>query len=171
MLEEKGKDLPDDKVKEALRSMLFSERDYNARYHDHKETMGWAATTLYLGALIALYKGNIECQIGLFLLVLVTAILLFFFIRKLFSDREISENIVAACTTLLTRLNAPGFIINECMRCPTELNRLGYKYPKILIDEINDRSPRKLWRNCYFLLTICVLILWTLAFLLKIIFQ
>ncbi|MGD0625117.1 MAG: hypothetical protein ABSB32_10405 [Thermodesulfobacteriota bacterium] len=176
MPEEKGKDLPDDKVKEVLRTMLLSERDYNARYHDHKEKMGWAATALYLGGLIALYKGNVECKNGLFLLVLSTSILLFFFICKLFSDREISANIVAACTTLLTRLNTPGFIITECMRCPTELNQLGYKYPKILIDEINDRSLRKpprnwYFHNWYFLLTVCVLILWTVVFLLKIKFQ
>ncbi len=32
----------------------FAERDYYARYHDHKENMAWAATVVILGGMSAI---------------------------------------------------------------------------------------------------------------------
>ena len=72
---------------------LAFEIDFNERYHNHKETMAWVATALYVSGIIVLgYKAgdifkSFGWAVGTTVLVLLVACLIFCFVKMHFDMR------------------------------------------------------------------------------------
>ena len=106
-----------DKQRDDMRTYLLSTRDYWGQYRTLKENYLWIATTVYVGALVALVRFRIDpaytialsLKIGIALLVAALFVLIVMFMKKLNEDRSYASDVTTACEALLVRLLDPAF--------------------------------------------------------------
>ena len=91
---------------------LAFEIDFNERYHNHKETMAWVATALYVSGIIVLgYKAgdifkSFGWAVGTTVLVLLVACLIFCFVKMHFDMRWYAADAVHVLMRCTARLNS-----------------------------------------------------------------
>lgn len=92
-----------------LDTLIINYRDYYGSYHNHKEKMAYAATTLYLAAAtwVILEGSNPWGEVGpvwlLCILIFAGIATGFAFVYWQLDKRDFAANIVKACTTLAAR--------------------------------------------------------------------
>lgn len=85
--------------------------DHNGKYHQHKETMAWVATALYLPGVITIgyYVGrgqwNLGTQVFISLLLLVVVYLVFVFVNMQFDMRWYAGDVVEILCRRMVKLN------------------------------------------------------------------
>jgi hypothetical protein len=89
-----------------LIKIFMDYRDYYGRYHNHKETMAWLATGLYLYAIYYIMhdKGFISKIHDIIYLLYVIIIISFAFISWQFKQKQIASDIIIACTNIISNL-------------------------------------------------------------------
>ena len=122
-------------------------RDYYGTYHHHKEVMAWVTTVLFLGICSSMMLNtgiietlNINLLNFLFVSVFFTFIFSFFFylLYWQFRKREFANNIVLACTNLISRI-----FENERIKLDLKKGNLyGAFWPKALINEYRNIKER-----------------------------
>ncbi len=141
-------------ARESLRAFLEDLRDHFEHYHERKENMAWAATTIYIAGITALaslvYNNtnvnlDIHSRLTLVALVLGTWWFALKFIRTQFADREIAAYITASCGEVSSLLADPESIVTRSQIKPHHYTKdqRPYVWPKILCDRLEDESSRK----------------------------
>lgn len=160
---------------QSLHDFLLETRANMADYHARKENMAWVATTIYLGGILAIMNVAIKddhllastalFRCGLILLILLTAVLTYMFIRKQFGDRFTAALIIGACGEVLGQLIDPSFKINAQSLRAQEWHQLDHSFifPNILIERLNSRKGQAKWLPQHFLASYLVIAIWTIA--------
>lgn len=126
--------------------LLVQHRNHFAAYHHHKEQMGYAATTVYLGALAyALFNtpssGPMHLTPLRWIFLILTAMMAVFFVIWQLRNRSFAADMVQACNCLLARSLSRPF--TDAERQVAFLR--GHQYPTMLVDEFNGiRRSRRL---------------------------
>jgi hypothetical protein len=105
-------DYEDNKMEDNLFKLIINYRDYYGRYHNHKETMAWLATGLYLYSIYYLMQdkslpGKYPSDLANFLIAILISIIMaisFVFIIWQFKQKEIASGIILACNNILSKL-------------------------------------------------------------------
>ena len=158
-----------------LHGFLIETRDNMADYHARKENMAWVATTVYLGGLVAVMNVAIKdnhlvvatplFRCSLVLLILLTALSTFLFVRKQLGDRITAALIIGACGDVLGQLVDPSFTIRGPLLHVHEWCQLdhSFKFPQILIERLNARSEKASWLPSHYFATYLAITIWTIA--------
>jgi len=166
----------------ALHDYLLETRANMADYHARKENMAWVATTIYLGGMLAVMNVAIKddhllvstplFRCGLILLILLTALLTFMFVRKQFGDRFTAALIIGACGEVLGQLIDPAFKISVPLLHAHEWSQLdhSFMFPKILIERLNARTEQASSLPSHFLASYLAIAIWTIACIVLVLF-
>ena len=91
----------------SIEKIILSYRDYYGTYHNHKETMAWSATALYLVSIISITsfvsKNSFEWNTSILLISLILSIFMIsiLFISEQLKAKSIAADMVAAISVLL----------------------------------------------------------------------
>jgi hypothetical protein len=106
--------------KENIKKLLLSLKEQYGEYHRHKENMAWVATVLYLGFIFGIIKFvsshnlGIIVRVSLVVIILITATILFYYIKEQLKNRRYGAYIVDACSSLSFKLLDEEYKFKEC---------------------------------------------------------
>lgn len=161
-----------------FREYLIGLHNHYGPYHERKEQMVWAATTIYMTGIFAVIisminnfeniKIPILSKIGFVMLLMATAILLCSFIYKEFKNRQFAAEMIRVIGELLTKLNNPRFEVSsqeiEDEKYQSEINEVTYVFPKIFCDYLNNENKISVKKFPIPYMPFYILIgIWTLA--------
>jgi len=135
----------------SIEKIILSYRDYYGTYHNHKETMAWSATALYLVSIISITsfvsKNSFELNISVLLILLILSIFMIsiLFISEQLKAKSIAADMVAAISVLIFKSRNTEYRFSN-VDLNFENNSL---FPNFLKDEMkkqryNVRSGREI---------------------------
>lgn len=125
-------------------------------YHDHKETMAWVATALYLPGIIGLGNiigtTNLICLRVVFTVIIILSctILLRLFINMQFVQRWNAAERIQIYSEFIVRLLSGKLKLEEDARTMVMVDDVAY--PKIIADNINNRLASRCFWNAFLIL-------------------
>ena len=144
-------------------------------YHNHKETIAWAALVLYF-ILVAQIINKISCQPFSTIVLLVTAVAVWCILHVQYSRRKDAANTIAACQRLIaeflpmedSKFKEIKFELEELTESngkkgPSSKSHYEYILPKFIIDKMEEldkvgHSPRRILEKMSYLMLIVVTI-------------
>jgi hypothetical protein len=165
----------DDKIK-LSHDFPLNYYQVNDDYHTQKENMTWVAASVYIAASIFLLQSDFWklWQMNSFnaflFLVLLTAIISFWFVGWQFKNRLVAAVLADACASAAAKFISPTetLKVSDLEVVPLIASDTSRKVPKVLADEyqrlMSERSLfRRLFRWWPFRLTFIVMLAWTIA--------
>lgn len=165
-----------------FREYLIGLRNHYGPYHERKEQVVWAATTIYMTGIFAIIISVLNnfnnvnmpgwSKLGFSVVLVFTLCLLVIFIYKEFKSRQFAAEMVRVVGELLAKLSNPSFKVSlkeiEDKKYRSEINGQKYVFPKIFCDYLDNENkviqgklhiPYKPFYALIFVWTLAILIL------------